>query len=392
MVEEDVRLNNFTVSKVCNYEQLQEIFRQAQAQNTPVSLYNEPQPGGISLDVSSWNNVEVFDVENLMAIVPPGMLLKDLREMAATKGLRFIPADTPFLESLSIGEWAYRGCHNLSGWKYAAGKHFLLGASYVFPNGDMAPVGGQCIKNVTGYDFTRFLHGAYADFGVGVRYIIKLMPQPAYRYRFDACVNSLERAIEIIDNLQAYSVPPAWLFWADEVASRKLFGQEHRHHRLLVELDGNEAEVRDYQTVVSQMMVNETIQPSAAAIPNVSFLEADAADFWLMDEFKLPSRTVPAFRDRFNTLLKEEGMTGGLFGQLADGKIHIYVERQRPAAVLSLIKELQQTARSLGGSFSGKYTRLYGGAEPSTLAALETEFKKLIDPGLIFNRREVAVQ
>ena len=392
MVEEDVRLNNFTVSKVCNYEQLQEIFRQAQAQNTPVSLYNEPQPGGISLDVSSWNNVEVFDVENLMAIVPPGMLLKDLREMAATKGLRFIPADTPFLESLSIGEWAYRGCHNLSGWKYAAGKHFLLGASYVFPNGDMAPVGGQCIKNVTGYDFTRFLHGAYADFGVGVRYIIKLMPQPAYRHCFDICVNSLERAIEIINNLQAYSVPPAWLFWADEVASRKLFGQEHRHHRLLVELDGNEAEVRDYQTVVSQMMVNETIQPSAAAIPNVSFLEADTADFWLMDEFKLSYRTVPAFHDRFNTLLKEQGMTGGLFGQLADGKIHIYIEQQRPAAVMSLIKELQQTARSLGGAFSGKYARLYGGTEPSTLAALETEFKKLIDPGLIFNRREVAAQ
>ena len=97
-------MNATAVTKVSASQQLQEIFRQAQAEETPVSLYRRPVAGGISLDFSDWKEIEVFDVENLMAIVPPGILLKDLNAVAATQGLRFIPGETPFLESLSVGE------------------------------------------------------------------------------------------------------------------------------------------------------------------------------------------------------------------------------------------------------------------------------------------------
>lgn len=385
-------MKDVTHKKVTGSEQLQEVFRAAQTANTPVSLYRSPQPGGISLDFSRWNEIEIFDVDNLMAIVPPGITLRELNAVAAAKGLRFIPADTPMYESLSVGEWAYRGCPNPSAWKYGAGKHFLLGATYVFPNGDMTPVGGRCIKNVTGYDFTRFLTGPYADLAVGVQYIIKLMPQPACRQRFAATLASLASVTSFIDRLQNRSVPPAWLFWADAAAGRKLLNQGEGH-TLLFELDGNEAEVRDYAAAVNVLLTEcgGTVHHQPPAPPDMSFLEVAEEAFWLLDEFKMPYQAVPAFADRFVPLLTAQGGRGGLFGHLADGRIHLYLE-QVPSDRDSFIADLQQAVRAVGGTGSGKYARLYQQRPDDPLTLLESAFRKKTDPALLFNRQEVAVQ
>ncbi|MBP1764008.1 MAG: glcD: glycolate oxidase, subunit GlcD [Firmicutes bacterium] len=384
-------MSDAAVKKVSSSEQLQELFRQAQEQKIPVSLYRKPKSEGIALDFSEWKDIEVFDIDNLMVIVPPGTVLKDLNAIVSEKGLRFIPADTPAFEQLSVGEWAYRGCPNPSVWKYGAGKHFLLGGSYVLPNGDVTPVGGKCIKNVTGYDFTRFLTGAYADLAVGVRYIIKLMPQPAFRKRYDVTVNSIKSAIELVHYLQSRPVPPAWLFWADETAGSKLFGQPQKGQRILFELDGNEAEVQDYAKEMDAYLASSQGQIAAvpATIPELSRVEETMDGFWLLDEFKVSYTAVATFAEKLAKLMAEKGVQGGLFGQLADGKIHLYLS-QETANSKDIITALQAEAYALGGAASGKYDRLYAPKTNSPLAMLETAFKQRIDPQQIFNQGEVA--
>ncbi len=379
--------NSIQIRTVTDAIVLQEVFRQAQEKKTPVSLYRKAQLGGIALDFSDWKEIEVFDIDNLMVIVPPGTLLKELNAVAVAKGLRFIPADTPAYENLTIGEWAYRGCPNPSVWKYGAGKHFLLGGNYVLPNGDITPVGGKCIKNVTGYDFTRFLTGAYADLAVGVRYIIKLMPQPAYRKRYDVTVPTLAKAIELIHYLHSRSVPPAWFFWADEAAGSKLFGQAQTGQRILFELDGNEAEVLDYAKEVDAYLaaVNSQAAAEPATIPALSGLEENTDGFWLLDELKVPYTAMESFAAKLAKLLGEKGVQGGLFGQLADGKIHLCLN-QKAELSKDLITALQAEAYALGGAASGKYDRLYERKANSPLAALETAFKQRIDPQQIFNQ------
>lgn len=378
-----------TVKNVLGSEQLQEIFRQAQADKTPVSAYRRPVPGGISLDFGQWRDIEVLDIDNLMVIVPPGTLLKDLNVAAAAKGMRFIPADTPFCESLSVGEWAYRGCPNPSAWKYGAGKHFLLGATYVFPNGDMAPVGGKCIKNVTGYDLTRFFIGAYADLAVGVQFIIKLMPQPEYRCRYDVTFATLGQVAAFVNQLQSRSVPPAWLYWFDGAAGSRLFGGQQRGQRVLFAMDGNEAEVRSHVAAIDKLLAGIDCRKAAEprVLPDLSFIESQDNSFWLLDEFKLPCQEIGAFADRFAAQLAKQRVGGGLFGQLADGKIHAYFDRPLSPATKSVIWALQADTKNLGGAVSGKFARLYGG-DAGPLASLEKAVKKCVDPELIFNRWE----
>lgn len=376
------------VKKVSSSGELQEFFRNAQEQSKPVALYRKAKAGETALDFSDWNNMEVFDVDNLMAVVPPGMLLKDLNAAAAKKGLRFIPADSPFYSNLSVGEWAYRGCPNPASWKYGAGKHFLLGSTYVLPNGDITSVGGKCIKNVTGYDFTRFLTGAYADLAVGAQYILKLMPMPACRHQYDVTITSLSETSRLIANLQARSVPPAWLFWADEVAGGRLFGQDQKGHRIVFELDGNDAEVNNYRKVVDEIIAAGGYRENspAAGRMDLSGLESDSAGFWLLDEFKVPFTAIDKFGSGFEKLMSEHGLSGGMFGQLADGKIHVFIAQTQSEVLERFLAALKTEAVSLGGTVSGKYSRLKGNTVDHPMVSLELAFKKKIDPQLIFNR------
>lgn len=383
-------MDEMRVKKVCQKEDLQEIFRQAQMSKTPVSAYRKPVAGGISLDFSQWRDIELFDMDNLMVIVPPGTLLKELNALAAQNGMRFVPADTPLFEKLSVGEWAYRGCPNPSAWKYGAGKHFLLGSTYVFPTGEMAAVGGKCIKNVTGYDFTRFFTGAYADLGLGVQYIIKLMPQPEYRRRYDATFSSLKDVVEFATQLQGRSVPPAWLYWFDEGAGSRLFDKPQQGQRVIFELDGNTAEVRSHAAEIDKLMKRFQCQTAGTAgdLPDLSFIENCNDSFWLMDELKIPYPSVTNFADCFREALAQSGESGGLFGQLADGKIHVFLDQPLSPATRTVMAELQTASKTFGGCASGKFARLYGKPEATSLSILESSIKKRVDPELIFNRRE----
>ncbi len=371
---------------IASSEQLQNIFRQAQQEKNPVYLYRKPGDYGISLDLSKWNEVEEFDVDNLMIIVPPGILLRELNELVTAKGLRFIPADSPYLAGLSVGEWVYRGCPNLSSWKYGAGKHFLLGSSYVFPNGEITDVGGKCIKNVSGYDLTRFLAGSYADFAVGVRFVLKLMPQPACRRCYDVAISSLADVNRLVSALHSQPVPPAWLYWADAAAGSQLFAQQQAAHRIIFELDGNAAEVNDYAAAVDKLLIACNAEKAAllTALPDVSQLEEQAAGFWLLDEFKVPYPAISEFAEKVTAALAEFHWNGGLFGQLANGKIHLYVEKT-DSRLNSFIARLQTEAAALGGAASGKYERVYGDGGSGILAVIEKNFKQQLDPAQIFN-------
>jgi len=373
---------------VTSSSELQEIFQWAQQTKTSVYLYRDKPAGsnGVVLDLGDWNKIEQFDVDNLMVIVPPGLLLKDLNNVAAAQGLRFVPADTPAFANLSIGEWAHRGCPNPSAWKYGAGKHFLLGGSYVFPSGDMTPVGGKCIKNVTGYDFTRFLTGPYADLAVGVQYIIKLMPQPAFRTTYDVEVESMDDAIKLVRALQDRPVPPAYLFWLDKTVGSKLGQEAQSGHRILFELDGNEAEVLEYAQAIDDIFAGckAKLATGDACLPELASLEERQNEFWLLDEFKVPYTEAAKFTTEVERLLNKAGCIGGLFGQLADGKIHLYLERDRKD-VADLVAAIAVVARQLGGAVSGKYQRIYNGGPTGKLAELEMAFKRRMDPEGIFN-------
>jgi glycolate oxidase len=146
--------------------QVQNIFRTALRQKKTVCVYMTPAPEDVKLDLSRMNRIIEIDSANLVAVVEPGIKMGDLRTALSKDGLRFVPADTQFHAGKTIGEFYYEGCSNISSLKYGAAKHFLMGSEIILPDGQLLKTGGKTVKNVTGYDLTRFMNAPYANFGV----------------------------------------------------------------------------------------------------------------------------------------------------------------------------------------------------------------------------------
>jgi len=375
---------------VCSVEDVQTVFRQAGQADTAVYVYREVKSPGIALDLSLMNHILEIDSDNLVAIVEPGVTLAVLAETLAKKGLRFIPADTVYYHHQTVGEWAYGGCPNILTWKYGAGKFFLMGVDFVLPTGELLKTGGRTVKNVTGYDLTRFLAGAYADLGVGVRFILKLLPMPKSRVKFSAQFNQLSEVLGFVEKLRQLPGIPGYVLWADEIVCGLRFHQSSQaSHCLVCAFEGVKEEVagvaQQVQIFFQQCGAKAIIEfDSEAESEPFQSLFKDGPGLILTDEYKIPYNHQADFITNAYKIFNHHHIVGGLFGQLSEGKIHLLFPVFGPQEEAVLV-ELTTLAERFGGVSSGKYQRLYTN---SKLGRLEQSVKDRFDPKHLLNRSE----
>jgi glycolate oxidase len=176
-------------------EELQHVFRTSSDTGRPIYVYRKSNHDGLTIDLAKLDKIIEIDAANLVATVGPGVKLGKLAERLAEQGLRFIPADTPFYHDTTVGQLFYQGCSNLSSLKYGYTKHFLMGSEIVLPTGEVLKAGGKTVKNVTGYDFTRFFNAPYTDYGVTAKFLLKLLPLPETRKNIGATFTRLEEML-----------------------------------------------------------------------------------------------------------------------------------------------------------------------------------------------------
>lgn len=380
--------NDQQIRIVSSVEELQSVFCQAGQDHTPVYVYREIKSPGIGLDLSSMNHILEIDCDNLVAVVEPGVKLVDLANALEEKGLRFIPADPVYYHHQTIGEWAYSGCPNISSWKYGAGKFFLMGVDFILPTGELLKTGGKTVKNVTGYDFTRFLMGAYADMGVGVKYLLKLLPMPKKRIKFSAQFTRVSEMLHFVEKLRQQPGTPAYVLWADPVVCGSQFKNfSNDSHCLVCEFDGVTEEVskvaervHTYFKECGGKAVKE-IDTEGGDDPFAGLFDTSSA-FILTDEYKIPYNRQAEFIDHAYQIFQHKQIAGGLFGQIGEGKIHLLfptLGTQEKTAVT----ELTVLAEQVGGVSSGKYQRLH---TDSKLGDLEQRVKDSFDPLHLLNR------
>ncbi|NQU04793.1 MAG: FAD-binding oxidoreductase, partial [Calditrichaeota bacterium] len=85
--------------------------------------------------------------------------------------------------------------NNGDGWMQS-----LLGLEVVLPSGEILKLGGQCIKDVAGYDLRHFFTGSHGAIGVITEAIFRCLP-----------LNSFSREIETVDEIQSVGqFDPHW--------------------------------------------------------------------------------------------------------------------------------------------------------------------------------------
>jgi len=367
--------------------QVQSILREAMEQKIGVCVYTTPTSRDIKLDLSRMNHVIDIDTANLVAVVEPGISLCNLKTALSGHCLRFVPADTPFYEEKTIGEFYYAGRSNISSLKYGAAKHFLMGSEIILPDGQLLKTGGKTVKNVTGYDLTRFMNAPFAAFGVTVKFLLKLLPLPEAKQSVVTGFESMEHLCGFVTALRLAKITPAYFLWIDSQTQKLMIGQEDGPvpDLVLFQLDGITEEVAQKWEIISHLL-----EKFHAVNSRVSGTDHNDASAWtglftspkgliVADDLKVKTTALWSFIDKFYTLAKDENILAGLFGQIAEGKINVFLDGDAPNR-LEFLKRVISVISVEGGYSSGRLNRTLGLATTGPLVPIEQGLKQLFDP------------
>lgn len=368
-------------------EEMQHLFRTSSEAGRPLYVYRQGNADGLTVDLQKLNNIIEIDAANLVATVQPGVKLGTLASRLGEQGLRFMPADTPFYHDKTVGQLFYEGCSNISSLKYGYTKHFLMGSEIVLPTGELLKTGGKTVKNVTGYDFTRFFNAPYTDYGIAVKLLLKLLPLPESRQGLAATFATLEQLLAFIQKLRDSRLAPAYLLWIDP-GVQNLYQAGGQEQLVMMEFDGLLAETADQvQSTVALIETNDgairaTADGYARLVAQWTRLYRPESNYVLTDECKIAFTRQEEFIKEFYAIAGSFSIQAGLFGQLAEGKLNIVL----PSLECGFIDEVLKAVGQTGGISAGKYDRLAGRCGRGALAVLEQRAKAAFDPYRILNR------
>lgn len=141
------------------------------------SFYGEPQQG-TPLDVGAYRGIVAYEPSELYLTARCGTPLSEIEATLAERG-QMLAFEPPRFGSATAG-----GCvaTALAGPRRAyagAVRDYVLGLKLIDGHGELLTFGGQVMKNVAGFDVSRFVVGSLGCLGVIAEVTFKLAPLPA---------------------------------------------------------------------------------------------------------------------------------------------------------------------------------------------------------------------
>jgi glycolate oxidase FAD binding subunit len=139
----------------------------------------------VTLDLSALRGITLYEPAELVLSAKAGTPLKEIEAQVAANDqqLAFEPMDFGPLLGDEPGRGTLGGllAANLSGprrIKAGAARDHALGFAGVSGRGETFKAGGRVVKNVTGYDLTKLMAGAWGTLAVLTDITIKVLPRP----------------------------------------------------------------------------------------------------------------------------------------------------------------------------------------------------------------------
>jgi len=132
---------------------------------------------GDPLDISGISGVIDYRPADLTISVRAGTRMAEIRDTLGEHGQE-LPVDVPFPAETTIG--GLMACGFAGPRRLGSGtlKDLILGCEYVRGDGLVAKAGGQVVKNVSGFEIPRLLHGSWGALAVLTSINFKVTPIP----------------------------------------------------------------------------------------------------------------------------------------------------------------------------------------------------------------------
>ncbi|NJK80775.1 MAG: FAD-binding protein [Chloroflexaceae bacterium] len=159
------------------------------------------------------NRVIKYDPSDLTIGVEAGVTLAELQTLLA-ENKQMLPFDAPLSEHATIGGLVATG-HNGPRRGYGTLRDLLLGLTIVEVDGTIMHTGGQVVKNVSGYDLVKLMHGSYGTLGIIAAVRLKTLPRPLSESTLLTTFATRDGAMQMLKAVQRTQLTPTAVVYLD---------------------------------------------------------------------------------------------------------------------------------------------------------------------------------
>jgi len=406
--EEDVS----RILTYCNHHRIAIVPRGAGSGFTGGAL---PVNGGIVLAMEKhMNRILEIDMENMLAVVQPGVINKDLQRHVEELGL-FYPPDPASEEYSTLGGNVSENAGGMRAAKYGLTKDYVMALRAVRANGDIIRAGKRTIKDVAGYNVAGILIASEGTLAVITEITLKLIPKPKYVKSYMGIFPDVEAAMNAVFKSLAEGANPVAMEFLDALvvkAVKEKLGielPEEAGALLIGDVDGNVPEEVAFQLGV----LEESFRANGAQEFRVAEDPAEREEIWqarrgaspsitvygskkLNEDISVPRSMLPKALKEIYAIGEKYGLVVPCFGHAGDGNIHVnvMVDGSDPEELEKghkAIREIFQLVVDMGGTLSGEHGIGLSKAEFMEIAFTPAELqlfrdiKKAFDPHGILN-------
>ncbi|HEF3532078.1 TPA: FAD-binding protein [Campylobacter upsaliensis] len=372
--------------------------------------------GGLILSFEKhMNQILEIDLENLVAVVQPGVINIALQKEVAKHKL-FYPPDPASMEYSSLGGNVSENAGGMRAAKYGITKDYVMALRAVLANGDIIRAGKRTIKDVAGYNLAGILIASEGSLAVLSELTLKLIPMPKLKKTAFATFASVKEAMNAVYKSLAGGVNPVSMEFLDNLSIRAV---EEKFHKglnveagaiLICDVDGNVKESVEEDL----KCLREHFLEAGAMEFKIAQNESEAADIWfarrncsqsiaiygtlkLNEDITVPRSKLPELLEGIGQISQKYDFKIPCFGHTGDGNVHTNVmvkdkdDKEQVKKGYEAVEEIFKLAVGLGGTLSGEHGIGISKAPFMNLAFSEAELdlmrniKKAFDPNNILN-------
>ncbi|MGV8952228.1 MAG: FAD-binding oxidoreductase [Cypionkella sp.] len=382
----------------------------------------QSHPGQIVLSLTRMALIEAIYPDERVAVVQAGVALEALQSAAMAHGLE--PGiDLAARGTATIGGMVSTNAGGIMAHRYGVMRHRVLGLEAVLPDGTIYSDMTRVVKNTAGYDLKHLFVGAEGTLGIVTRVVIKLEPLPQCTATVMLGLPSVAAVMEAINlalRCDAGHLRAAEGLWQSYIQltaraqgwSEPSFPLDQPVCLLLMLGGDNEANLNEG----IEQIFGEILDRYPTATGIIAASKRQEADLWRLREdtdqlyrahaaapsydVSVPLSEIWAYVDHVKSGLAriDADLVPYVFGHLADGNLHIVLNRTGPLddAMSSAVEHvLYANLRALGGSFSAEHgvgtkriAALVATSDPVKFATM-MRIKQALDPDQTLNPGKV---
>ena len=179
---------------------------------------------GDVLDVSTFRGIVAYEPTELYVTAKAGTPLAEIEAALAEQG-QMLAFEPPHFAGATLGGAIAAGLAGPRRQQAGAVRDFVLGVKLVDGTGQVLDFGGQVMKNVAGYDVSRFIAGSLGTLGVIAEATLKVLPRPVAETTLEFACDEAE-ALRRLNAWGGLPLPISASFWCDGRLWLRLSGAE----------------------------------------------------------------------------------------------------------------------------------------------------------------------